>query len=79
MFNFVESLSHVQASKLNPALPFQCFANNWFNKTKEWSIPVQKFPFDHPSVPLGDQFVYEFLHDNSFATFGRDTIQYSLQ
>ena len=37
-------------------------------------FPVQKIAFDHPSVSLGDQFVYEVLHNNSSATFGRDTI-----
>ena len=34
---------------------------------------VQKIPFDHPSVSLADQFVYEVLPNNSSATFIRDT------
>ena len=33
-------------------------------------FPVQKIQFDHPSVSLGDQFVCEVLHNNSFSTSG---------
>ena len=36
-------------------------------------FPVQKIPFDHPSVSLADQFVYEVLPNYLSATFMRDT------
>lgn len=36
--------------------------------------PVQKIPFDHLSVSVGDEFVNEVVHNTSAAAFGSDTI-----
>ena len=50
-------------------------SHNWPPETMmSGKFPAQKILFDHPNVSLGDQFACEVLHNNSFATFGRDAI-----